>query len=122
LASQTSATATAADIIASKTAWVNGNKLTGTASGITNGYTIINDGATIITYNSYIKDFLIFDLVGIGIDGSGNKTYMSRYLVRDYDGLTYNWDNKSSTSTRANWSDSIVRNILNGSFYNGFPT
>lgn len=53
LASQTSATATAAKILSGYTAWVNGSKLTGTASGApTDAY--ISDCPSFI-YNTYVS-------------------------------------------------------------------
>ena len=50
LASQTSSTATSADILTGKTAWVNGNKLTGTNKGYEAGY---NDGYQASANNSF---------------------------------------------------------------------
>ena len=95
LASQTNANATAKDIIKGKTAWVNGSKLTGTATveslggipilysvtmnGIANGYTFPYTAAPDVNY-----------VVIIMKDNTNNKVYItSRYTTTNYPSFFY---------------------------------
>lgn len=55
LASQTSATATAANIAKGKTAWVNGSKLTGTASGAPTRASISSASGFLFDYSASLS-------------------------------------------------------------------
>ena len=76
LASQTSATATAAQIFSGYTAWVNGKKITGTGNGAktnarisTNGRWIGSDGGTPPEITSFDGTSIKISLSGIAGDG-----------------------------------------------------
>ena len=76
LASQTSATATAAQIFSGYTAWINGKKITGTGSGAktnarisTNGRWIGADGGTPPVITSFDGTSIKISLAGIAGDG-----------------------------------------------------
>ena len=81
LASQTSATATAAQILSGKTAYVNGSKVTGTMQNYANNWIWTDKGIDEYTYNSGAKADMVW--VGLRSDysdiGSVNKN--SKFIV-----------------------------------------
>ena len=111
LASQTSATATAADIASGKTAWVNGNRITGTMSSITNSKVVyqnkVGNGAVTWTYTPNVTgNFLVVYSGGNGGSTKSNTSLTSitgyqsiQVLVNNYQGidtsLTYPWSSWS---------------------------
>ena len=111
LASQTSATATAADIASGKTAWVNGNRITGTMSSITNSKVVyqnkVGNGAVTWTYTPNVTgNFLVVYSGGNGGSTKSNTSLTSitgyqsiQVFVNNYQGidtsLTYPWSSWS---------------------------
>ena len=111
LASQTSATATASDIASGKTAWVNGNKITGTMSSISSSRVVyqnkVGNGAVTWTYTPNVTgNFLVVYSGGNGGSTKSNTSLSSitgyqsiQVLVNNYQGidtsLTYPWSSWS---------------------------
>ena len=97
LASQTSATATAADIASGKTAWVNGSRLTGTMSG---GYKYASgtvSSPNVSGYNSValastgLGNITVMQIIAIFTPSSaysGTRYYMPLFVVSDNYGLS----------------------------------
>ena len=91
LASQTGANATAGDIVKGKTAWVNGSKLTGTATiqslggysksdiqnkGIVNRYKVVKQSEKALSFSNGTKTNMMYEVLQRAIDyvrSSGNK-------------------------------------------------
>ena len=91
LASQTGANATAGDIVKGKTAWVNGSKLTGTATiqslggysksdiqnkGIVNRYKVVKQSEKELAFSNGTKTNMMYEVLQRAIDyvrSSGNK-------------------------------------------------
>ena len=91
LASQTGANATAGDIVKGKTAWVNGSKLTGTATiqslggytksdiqnkGIVNRYKVVKQSEKELSFSNGTKTNMMYEVLQRAIDyvrSSGNK-------------------------------------------------
>ena len=91
LSSQTGANATAGDIVKGKTAWVNGSKLTGTATiqslggytksdiqnkGIVNRYKVVKQSEKELSFSNGTKNNMMYEVLQRAIDyvrSSGNK-------------------------------------------------
>ena len=109
LKSQTSANATAKDIIKGKTAWVNGSKLTGTATiqslggkNYNQGITIFISDTTPVTIN---LSFVPKTIEAIRYRTTGSVS--DRYFV-DYEKSTYLKDDGTSTNATTIINNSIV--------------
>ena len=91
LSSQTGANATAGDIVKGKTTWVNGSKLTGTATiqslggytksdiqnkGIVNRYKVVKQSEKALSFSNGTKNNMMYEVLQKAIDyvrSSGNK-------------------------------------------------
>ncbi|MDD3453588.1 MAG: hypothetical protein PHN42_04905, partial [Bacilli bacterium] len=126
LASQTAATATAADIASGKTAWVNGTKITGTTASFTNvdfagsSYTAKGNGVLIFIFtiagrvdagethtmhsvlykNGVAIHDVWFNSRGWTIDNSG--LYKYKYEMKTGDVFSYTWSQNFGTAQSIN--------------------
>lgn len=107
LAEQTSGTAGANDIVTGKTAWVNGNKLTGTFSGVNTGYAVISRHV-IFNYTQFSYDTTsnlstsTYSGTTVACNANTNRFFVVlAHLIRSYNPGTIYY-------TGPNWSQGFV--------------
>ena len=117
LASQTSATASAADIVSGKTAWVNGGMITGTLTGVVSGTITVPQETSTLTlpnigknnwyiyfknYPSYINIISSCLVINGAVrfhSSVGNRTSSQGYALGDYCSIVYDATNRTLTDT-----------------------